>query len=196
MAWHLVFWRRFGLGISAGLLLAAAPAAAAPADHIYVVERIGDRIAPDTEIGKKRAGLACFPNGRIHWSDIGSTGVTDRRELVQDTLEDAGLPIATLNSGTPLKRQIRLRGVVTEAAADLCAKNMLGHPSTLSGTASLIVDWRGETADGEGALLRHVSTVEHRFEGPSAASLDTIGRVMLEEATRDLALWLQSDARK
>ena len=176
---------------AAGLLLMAAPALAEPA-RIYVVERIGDRIAPDTEIGKKRAGLACLPNGRIRWSDIGSAGATDRRELVQDAREDAGLPIATLSGGVPLKRQVRLRGVVTEAAADLCAKSFLGRPSALSGTARLVMEWRGESPEGDAPPLRHVSAIEQKFEGPQAASLGTIGRKLIEEATRDLAQWLQT----
>lgn len=176
------------IGIAVGLALAAA----APADRVYAIERIGDRIAPDTEIGKKRAGLACLPNGRVRWSDIGSAGASDRRELVQDALEDAGLPITTLSGGTPLKRQIRLRGIVTDAAVDLCAKNMLGRPTALSGTARLVMEWRGE--NGDDLPLRHISTIERKFEGPKAASLGTIGRTLIEEATRDLAQWLQAGA--
>ena len=172
------------------LLLSAAPAFAA--DHVYVVERIGDRIAPDSEIGKKRVGLACLPNGRVKWSDIGFGGPTDRRELVQDALEDAGLPIATLSGGTPLKRQIRLRGVMTEASVDLCAKNAF-RLSALSGTARLVVEWRGEVVDGDAPPLRHISTIEQKFDGPKGASLGAIGRTLIEEATRDLAQWLQAD---
>lgn len=185
-----------GLAMAYSLGCAAAPAAAAAStDRVYVIERVGDRIAPDAIVGAKRAGLACLPNGRIKWSDVGVGGPTDRREFVEDALEDAGLPIATIMSGTPLRRQVRLRGIITDAALDLCARNILGHPSALSGTGKLVVEWRGE-GDGDAAPLHHISKVEQDFKGPKAASLGEIGRVLLEEAARDLAEWLRDGTHK
>ena len=174
------------------LALFSCPAFAAPPARVYVVERLGDSIGADDSIGPKRAGLMCLPNGHIRWRDLMPGERADRRDIVEDALEDAGLPIV---SGAPsaTRRQFRVRGLVTEASASLCARQQLiGDKAALSGTAHVTIEWRVEDVADPVSSRRHVSTITRSIAGKDAASASTIGRALVSEAARDLAGWLEA----
>ncbi len=174
------------------LALLPFPAIAAPPLRVYVVERLGDGIGADDSIGPKRAGLICLPSGHIRWRDLVPGERADRREIVQDALEDAGLPILSTASAST-RRQFRIRGLVTEASANLCARQqLLGDSAALSGTARLTIEWRIEDVADPGTSRRHVSAVDRKIAAGNAASAGTIGRALIGDAARDLAEWLKS----
>ena len=167
-------------------------ALAAPgARPIYAVVRVGSALADEDKVGVRRAGLACLPNGPIRWSDIATGGVMDQREIVQDALEDAGLPVTPLGStgdraGPPA---LRLRATVRTADFRLCARHYLGDARAFSGDVALDIEWRVESAV-DGSEVPHSSHVTRHIEAERAASLGSIYRQSLGDAARDVAQWL------
>ncbi|WP_174273783.1 hypothetical protein [Sphingomonas bacterium] len=177
-------------GCLAILLAATSAPAAPPPAPVYVVDRMRDLISPDEVVGTRRAGLMCLPNGTIRWKDIPQGDALDRREIIQDVLEDEGQHVASLGGTVAARRQVRIRGVVRAAAFRLCARQWLGDRGALSGDAHLEMEWRAENGDGADPGLRHVSTIDRHFDGKQAASLGTLFRAMLEASARDLVQWL------
>jgi hypothetical protein len=167
-----------------------AVAVAAPDHPIYSVVRVGSVLADEDKVGAKRAGLMCLPNGVIRWSDVATGGAMDQREIVQDALEDAGLPVTPLGSydirsGHPA---LRLRATVRMAKLDLCARHFIGDAKALSGDIALDIEWRVESADG--SEVPHISHVTRHIEPDQAASLGSIYRKALGDAAGDVAHWL------
>lgn len=187
---------RFGFAAGWGCLILSAwgtAALAAPADPpIYAVIRVGSVLSDEDRIGVKRAGLLCMPNGAIQWGEVSTGGTMDKREIVQDALEDAGLPVTPLGAVEVRDRRpvLRLRATVRAANFSLCARHWgMGDAKALSGDVALEIEWRVESA-ANGSEIPHVSRVTRHIEEARAASLGAIYRQLLGDAARDAAHWL------
>lgn len=179
-------------------LLALGAAAPAAARTVYTVVRVGSDLTGEQIVGVRRAGLACLPAGKLRWAQVDAGTNTDQREAVQDALEDADLPVVPFGEYSGERGDAetpRLRGVVKAAAFDLCAKHWLGDANALSGEARLDVEWRIESRAQAGVAQRHLSHVARTIGSHQAAPLASIYRLLLQDAARDLAGWLQSPAR-
>ena len=170
-----------------GTVAPAAPGARA----VYAVVRVGSALADEDRVGARRAGLVCLPDGPIRWRDIATGGVMDQREIVQDALEDAGLPVTPLGSlgdraGRPA---LRLRATVRTADFRVCARHYPGDARAFSGDVALDVEWRVESAADDGEVP-HLSHVTRHVDASRAASLGSLYRQSLGDAARDVARWL------
>jgi hypothetical protein len=172
-----------------------AAAIAAPGDRpIYAVVRVGSALAGEDRIGAKRAGLMCLPNGVLRWGDVATGGAMDQREVVQDALEDAGLPVTPLGttdraSGRPA---LRLRASIRAAGFNLCARHYLGDARAYSGDVALEIEWRVESTDG--SEVPHISNVSRHIDESHAGSIGSIYKHLLDDAAVDAAHWLLAPA--
>lgn len=169
-------------------LTAAVQAPALPA-RPYTIARMGSAIDGAEPIGTRRAGALCLPNGVIRWSEVADVTAMDQRELVEDVFEDAAIAVTPLGTGP--QHEARLRGTVRAAHFSMCARHWLGGGSkSLSGDATLSVEWRLENTDGTPAIT-HISEVSRQFDTMHAAPLGALYRTMLGDAAKDAAGWVK-----
>ena len=167
----------------AGLLAAASPTwPDEPRHAIYYVERVSTVITDDEKIGVRRMGVFCLPAGALHWKDILPSRNLDQREIVEDALEDAGLPLSDELSRAG--GAYRIKGAVTAADFRVCAKLGALRDAAVVGDVALDVEWRLQRPGGEGAS-RIASHVSRHLE--AKATLGTAYRDLLTDAAKDLA---------
>ena len=170
------------------LWLAAALAHIAPAEEtakpVYLVERVGTIIADDEKIGVRRMGAFCLPTGALHWKDIVPSRTMDQREVVEDALEDAGLPLADTVAPGRAARLRRIKGSVTTADFRVCAKLGAFRDAAVVGDVALDVEWRVQ-GPAEGEAVRWTSHVTRHLTAKT--TLGTAYRDLLTDAARDLA---------
>jgi hypothetical protein len=163
-------------------------------DPLYAIVRMGSEISDKAAVGVKRAGLACWTSGIIHWKDVGPGKNMEQREIVQDVLEDEDIrvtPLGEYDGPAGQKEALRIRGRVMSAAFRLCARHWLGS-NAMSGDAALEVEWRLESRAAAGLERIHLSRIKLKIDDSDAEPVDGLYRLLLQHAAKDLADWLKA----
>lgn len=136
-----------GLVLFAVLLSGAAYAAGpdtASGSAVFSLAPLRYSIEPRQDLGKKRAGMICLPNGSVNFRDLRLPPAEMIGRDVSEMLKSAGLDVSSPDLSGFADQSVPYGIIATIVGIDLsvCAKRWgLGDASTVKGTAAVTIDW-------------------------------------------------------